>query len=181
MITFTKSFKYLAPFILYVLAYFAFKGTGLVCWYPIFFTFLIIPFAELFIKADATNLDEVEEDLAKKNKSYDFVLYVAVGLQYYSLWLFLHAVQVDQLSNWDQAGRIASMGLLCGAFGINVAHELGHRVNKFEQLLAKMLLLRGSQGQAEIEKTAALIRALNKRSMQTQSGIGSTIGQNIDQ
>ena len=141
MIIFTKSFKYLAPFILYLLAFFAFKGTGLVCWYPIFFTFLIIPFAELFIKADATNLDEVEEDLAKKNKSYDLVLYVAVLLQYYSLWLFLHAVQVDQLSNWDLAGRIASMGLLCGAFGINVAHELGHRVNKFEQLLAKMLLL----------------------------------------
>jgi len=39
------------------------------------------------------------------------------------------------------AGRIISMGLLCGTFGINVAHELGHRVNKFEQFLAKMLLL----------------------------------------
>jgi alkane 1-monooxygenase len=33
------------------------------------------------------------------------------------------------------------MGLLCGTFGINVAHELGHRVNKFEQTLAKLLLL----------------------------------------
>lgn len=32
------------------------------------------------------------------------------------------------------------MGLLCGTFGINVAHELGHRVNKFEQILAKALL-----------------------------------------
>jgi alkane 1-monooxygenase len=33
------------------------------------------------------------------------------------------------------------MGLLCGTFGINAAHELGHRVNKFEQFLAKVLLL----------------------------------------
>ena len=33
------------------------------------------------------------------------------------------------------------MGLLCGTFGINVGHELGHRVNKFEQTLAKALLL----------------------------------------
>jgi alkane 1-monooxygenase len=33
------------------------------------------------------------------------------------------------------------MGLLCGVFGINVGHELGHRVNPFEQTLAKMLLL----------------------------------------
>jgi alkane 1-monooxygenase len=33
------------------------------------------------------------------------------------------------------------MGLLCATFGINVAHELGHRVNKMEQTFAKMLLL----------------------------------------
>jgi len=33
------------------------------------------------------------------------------------------------------------MGLLCGTFGINVGHELGHRVNRFEQILAKALLL----------------------------------------
>jgi alkane 1-monooxygenase len=33
------------------------------------------------------------------------------------------------------------MGLLCGVFGINVGHELGHRVNVFEQTLAKALLL----------------------------------------
>lgn len=141
MIAFTKSFKYITPFILYVLALLAFNGTGLVCWYPILYTFFVVPFVELFIKADATNLDEVEEALAKKNKSYDLILYVAVALQYYSLWLFLHAVQDNNLNNWELTGRIASMGLLCGTFGINVAHELGHRVNKFEQLLAKMLLL----------------------------------------
>ena len=33
------------------------------------------------------------------------------------------------------------MGLLCGTFGINVGHELGHRVNAFEQVLAKASLL----------------------------------------
>jgi alkane 1-monooxygenase len=33
------------------------------------------------------------------------------------------------------------MGLLCGTFGINVGHELGHRVNPFEQTLARLLLL----------------------------------------
>ena len=33
------------------------------------------------------------------------------------------------------------MGLLCGTFGINVGHELGHRINKFEQILAKALLM----------------------------------------
>ena len=141
MIALTKSFKYLTPFVLYLLALIAFKETGIACWYTLLYTFFVIPFLELFIKADPKNLDEVEEALAKKNRGYDFVLYAAVVLQYYSLWIFFHAVQEANISNWDLAGRIVSMGLLCGAFGINVAHELGHRVNKFEQFLAKMLLL----------------------------------------
>ena len=33
------------------------------------------------------------------------------------------------------------MGMLCGVFGINVGHELGHRTNLVEQTFAKMLLL----------------------------------------
>jgi alkane 1-monooxygenase len=33
------------------------------------------------------------------------------------------------------------MGLLCGSFGINVAHELGHRTKKYEQVFSKALLL----------------------------------------
>jgi alkane 1-monooxygenase len=32
------------------------------------------------------------------------------------------------------------MGLLCGTFGINVGHELGHRNNFIEQTMAKLLL-----------------------------------------
>ena len=136
-----KSFKYLAPFVLYLLTLFAFNGNGLICWLPLLYTFFLIPFVELFIKADPSNLDEVEDALAKKNKSYDFILYAAVFMQYYSLWLFFNSLNQDALSTIDIAGRVMSMGLLCGTFGINVAHELGHRVNKMEQTFAKMLLL----------------------------------------
>ncbi len=141
MIKVTKSFKYLTPFVLYVLSMLSFKGNGLICWSPLLYAFFLIPFAELFIKADPKNLDEVEEALAKKNKAYDYILYAAVIMQYFSLWIFINSLNQASLSTVDLAGRVMSMGLLCGAFGINVAHELGHRVNKFEQTLAKMLLL----------------------------------------
>jgi alkane 1-monooxygenase len=33
------------------------------------------------------------------------------------------------------------MGLLCGTFGINIGHELGHRIKPFEQWLAKASLM----------------------------------------
>lgn len=136
-----KSFKYLTPFVLYILTLSAFNGNGLICWLPLLYTFFLIPFAELFIKADPRNLDEVEEALAKKNKAYDFILYAAVIMQYYSLWVFFNSLKQDTISTVDIAGRVISMGLLCGTFGINIAHELGHRVNKMEQTFAKMLLL----------------------------------------
>ncbi len=136
-----RAFKYLTPFALYLLAYVAFNGTGLVCWYPLLYVFFFIPLLELFIKADTHNMDTIEESMAKKNVLYDFILYASVIFQYFSLWLFLNTIQEENLSGLDIAGRVASMGLLCGTFGINVAHELGHRVNKLEQFLAKTLLL----------------------------------------
>jgi alkane 1-monooxygenase len=69
------------------------------------------------------------------------MLYSFVLLQYAALYAFLHSFQAVNLSAWDTAGRVMTMGLLCGVFGINVAHELGHRNNVFEQTLAKALLL----------------------------------------
>ena len=141
MIKSLKSFKYFTPFVLYILALLSFNGNALICWTPLLYTFFLIPFVELFIKADPKNLDEVEEALAKKNKAYDLILYAAVIMQYYSLWVFFNSLKQEQLSTIDIIGRVLSMGLLCAAFGINVAHELGHRVNKMEQTFAKMLLL----------------------------------------
>jgi alkane 1-monooxygenase len=55
--------------------------------------------------------------------------------------LFLFTIQDPTLTALEIIGRTLSLGVGCGALGINVAHELGHRVNKSEQLMAKILLL----------------------------------------
>jgi alkane 1-monooxygenase len=86
-------------------------------------------------------MSAAEEELAKQDRSYDLMLYVTVVIQYFLLYIFLEGIVSDSLSFSDRLGRIFAMGLLCGIFGINVAHELGHRVDRFEQTLAKALLL----------------------------------------
>ena len=48
-------------------------------------------------------------------------------------------MQETGLTGWDRAGRILSMGML-RHFGINVGHELGHRIHLYEQWMAKALL-----------------------------------------
>jgi alkane 1-monooxygenase len=100
----------------------------------------LIPLFELLIKPDAENLSEEEEVVAKSNPIFDFILWLTVPLQVGALYLFLTSLN-SSLNFLDTAGRVVSMGLLCGTFGINAAHELGHRVNKMEQFFAKILLL----------------------------------------
>ncbi len=137
-----KAFKYLSPITIYILAYFAFTSEGIFTWLTMVYAWFFIPFMELMIKPNKKNLTAAEEEVAKKEKLYDYMLYIFVGLQFLALYTFLNSFHpgINQ-SNLEKTGRICTMGLLCGTFGINVGHELGHRVNTFEQWLAKASLL----------------------------------------
>lgn len=135
-----KILKYLSPVVIYLLALLSFSSTGWLVWLTLFYAWILLPATELFIKPVEKNKSQAEEELAKANKWYDYMLYLVVPLQYAALVYFLFSMQQPALAWFDVLGRILTMGLLCGTFGINVGHELGHRVNKAEQTMAKMLL-----------------------------------------
>ena len=132
--------KYLIPFILFAGAFVSYQSVGIYCWLSILFSFFIVPLAELFMPENADNLNEEQELHAKKNPIYDWVLYVAFVLHIYAVFQFLSHVADPNISQLDRAGRILTAGLLAGIFGVNLAHELGHRVTKYEQNMAKILL-----------------------------------------
>lgn len=138
-----RAFKYLLPLLIYAGSFRAFSVQGWEVWMPLVWAFVFIPLLELFIKPRPANLSAAEEEMVRKDRTYDYLLYGVVVLQYASLVYFCFTLKRDiaLLSGWDIAGRIVVMGLLCGVFGINVGHELGHRVSRFEQFLAKALLL----------------------------------------
>ena len=132
-----RAFKYLSPLIVYVLAWLAFTGKGWLTWSPMLYAWILLPLTELLIQPDEKNLSAAEEELVKRDRVYDYLLYIIVVIQFIVLYKFLTSMQNHELLWWEIAGRICSMGLLCGSFGINVAHELGHRTNKYEQVFAK--------------------------------------------
>ncbi|MGH2552065.1 MAG: alkane 1-monooxygenase [Chitinophagaceae bacterium] len=133
--------KYFIPFTLLFGSIASFHSRGWVIGLPLFFAWIFIPIAEAFIKPNRNNMSAAEEELARKNKGYDILLYMVVVIQYFALYEFLTSMKYDILTWQETAGRILVMGMLCGVFGINVGHELGHRVNKAEQILAKASLL----------------------------------------
>jgi alkane 1-monooxygenase len=136
-----KIFKFLAPTTLYFAVICSFFMNGIFVWLPVIYIFGVIPIIEVWMKADSENMSKAEEDLAKTNKLYDYMLYLIVPLQFLAIYCFFIGFEQNDLSNFDIAGRIASLGMLCGTFGINVGHELGHRVNIWEQRMAKALLM----------------------------------------
>ena len=83
-----RAVKYLSPFLIYLGAIYSFTSHGIICFAPLIYSWIIIPFLELFLQPDQENLSEVEEDLAKQNVSYDLILYSVVILQYFALFLY---------------------------------------------------------------------------------------------
>jgi alkane 1-monooxygenase len=136
-----KALKYLASYIPPVLVGFSLLSSGYWTFTSIFVLFLVFPVMELFLKPSEENLSKIEEEIALNDKMYDLILYMLVPAQYLLLIIFLWQMQRSDFLWHERVGMILSMGAACGILGINAAHELGHRLTKFEQSLSKALLL----------------------------------------
>ncbi|MBA6155972.1 alkane 1-monooxygenase [Tenacibaculum sp. S7007] len=136
-----KALKYLSISILPITVYFAFTGKGWITLLPIITFFGAVPLAELFFKPNKENFTKEEAQKEKENKLYTAILYATVPIQVFFLGWFFFAIQETGLTNLEIVGRITAMGIMCSAIGINVGHELGHRNNRFDELLGEILLL----------------------------------------
>ena len=76
-----RVFKYLSPFITYLGALVAFGSHGWIVWLPLIYAWFIIPLLELFIPANAGNLSEAEEELARLNIQYEKTFELIVSLE----------------------------------------------------------------------------------------------------
>ncbi|MEZ4739763.1 MAG: alkane 1-monooxygenase [Flavobacteriales bacterium] len=136
-----RALRYGITFIVPVLAWLAFTQRGWWSWAVPVYAFVIIPLLELAWKGEHRNLSEEEERAVLADRTYDLLLYLIVPVQWGLLLIFLFAVASGGLSTVELSGCIATMGILCGVYGINVAHELGHRTERWERDLARVLLL----------------------------------------
>ena len=104
------------------------------------YAFAFLPAVELLLPKLSQNLTDSEEVDWKVSRYFDVVLWLMVPIQYSLLFLFCQSIGRGDLSYFEKVGMISAMGIGCGVLGINVAHELGHRNNSFEQTLARILL-----------------------------------------
>jgi alkane 1-monooxygenase len=136
-----RDLKYLLAYVAPVSAIVGFIAGGF--WYYSAFIvgFVLLPLVETFLPPDSSNHPEAEDELRSKRSIFDFLIYINVPLLFYILYLFFTGITKPGLQTYEYIGLIASMSVIIGATGINVAHELGHREKQFEVILAKLMLM----------------------------------------
>lgn len=134
-------FKYLAAFSIPLVVFVSIYLGGWWSFLALGYAFGILPGLELMLPERTANMTSAEEEMAKKDKLYDLLLYSMVPIQYALLFFFLWQIQHQNLQVYEIIGLISAMGISCGVIGINVGHELGHRRAAHERIMAKLLLL----------------------------------------
>jgi alkane 1-monooxygenase len=136
-----RDFKYLFAYLIPASGLLALQWQGLWSWATLILAFGILPIFDALLPASTANIPAEQEDSRSKLLFFDLLLYACAPICYVLVALFLHTVQTQALSTSELWGLSISIGIVLGATGINVAHELGHRNNPFEQWLAKAGLL----------------------------------------
>ncbi|MFO7562196.1 MAG: alkane 1-monooxygenase [Enhygromyxa sp.] len=103
---------------------------------PLLFSFVLIPILDVVLAQNRDNPDESEGHQLR----FDLPLLAWVPVQLvttaYVLWRCVHG----ELGGLSLAGAVISLGVINGAGGINIAHELMHRKSALYRAGAELLM-----------------------------------------
>jgi alkane 1-monooxygenase len=135
-----RKLKYLTIFLLPITVSVAFLFHGMLTFLPLLVFFVVVPILEHVLPPAVENIAESDRLAAQNDPFYDVLIYAMVPLQLgFIFWYLVMFNEMD--TTIDLIGRTIALGIMCGVIGINVGHELGHRLNRGEQFLGEILLL----------------------------------------
>lgn len=136
-----RDLKYLIAYLVPASAIVGLAWQGPYSWLTLALVFGVLPTVELFTPQSKENVPEQEEENRTKRVFFDALLYLNAPLLFGIIGWYCWALSTQTPSFFEIIGLTLSVGIVAGTCGINVAHELGHRSNKFEQWLAQVMLI----------------------------------------
>lgn len=137
----TVKMKYLLAYSIPLISILGINEQGIASYSGVIFSFVILPILELVMPIDKSNYSESRIKSRLENNIFDYLLYVNILIVYGVLLFTLIKITNTKLELYELIGTILSLGIVLGANGINVAHELGHRKKRWERILGKLLLV----------------------------------------
>jgi alkane 1-monooxygenase len=106
-------------------------------WGGVVYAFIAIPLLELYYDKGDPH-DHKEE---RFSIFYELMLYANILIVFALVFYGISVYKTQNLNALQILGMILSIGIVLGSNGINVAHEIGHKMDKLSQFFAKGLLL----------------------------------------
>lgn len=136
-----KDLKYLLAYTIPMSCVLALELRGWYSFSTVLYAFGLIPLFELFFTSKDSGYTEDEKSHRALNRFFDLLLYLNVPIVFVIVYVGLITLTSVELFLFERIGLVLSIGIVVGTNGINVAHELGHRITATEQLIAKILLI----------------------------------------
>ena len=125
------------PLTVFISIYFG----GIFSYTSLLYVFFFIPIVELFTPTHKRIFTEKESASRLKEKLFDWLLYLNIPIVYLVLIYGLFSFAKSDILPYEYFGFTLSLGILLATNAVNVAHELGHRNNKFDIIITRLLLL----------------------------------------
>lgn len=136
-----KDAKYLMAFSVPLTVFVSIFFKGIFSYTTILYVFLFIPIVELFLPIHLMTFSEKGSIRRFKDKFFDWLLYLNAPIVYLVLIYGLFSFATSNIQLYEYFGFTLSLGILLATNAVNVAHELGHRNNKFDIFVTRLLLL----------------------------------------
>ena len=126
------------------------SGLGVFLWMGPIWVLAVIPALDAIVGTDATNPPESAMAQLEQSRYYRWCTYLFLPLQYagllWSAWIVTH----DRLPWFDALGLTFTVGAV-GGIAIANAHELGHKREKVERWLSRIVLAQTMYGHFSVE------------------------------
>ncbi len=136
-----KDYKYLLAYIIPLSGIFSLLKGGQFSFTTVVIAFVLLPVLDSIVPSSKLNLSLEEKKQKELNKYFDALLLINLPLVYITAFYFFQNLIVKELSLLEHIGMTLSTAIVFTTAGINVAHELGHKPEKYNQVISKLLLL----------------------------------------
>jgi alkane 1-monooxygenase len=103
--------------------------------------FVLLPLLDLLVGENTKNPKEEEEEGLSDDRAFRLITWVCMPVQVMLVLWGAYVVTHRSFSPFELTGFVLSVGITSGALGINVSHELIHRVNnRLEPFLGRVML-----------------------------------------
>lgn len=116
-----------------------------------FILFIALPIIDPLIGTDDENFSLEESNTIKEAKYYRTILHIWAFTQTLTMLWLVYIFTFNTISIPTLLLLLLNTMIMNGGVGITIAHELGHKTNKFDKFLAKLLLVQVAYGTFYVE------------------------------